>query len=233
MSDLPKKQPGFTLLELLVSMTLFAAIAGLLMTSFFNFQGIGQKVEDKLKMRQELRNLETLVREDLANVVYLEHYSVGTAESPRPSGIRGTDAQESGLNQDRLDLQVHSRGRFFTSFKRSVNPELFEVSYYFDRDDQGVIGFYRREAYFIDGPIESGGEGITHRLSTHLTEMNLTYYDQAGATTPAWVSRKKAALPTGIDVQLTLKGESGESFSQSFTVNVHPSMGPGVVWGRP
>jgi len=221
------------MLELLVSMTLFSAIAGLLMSSFFSFQSIGTKLESKLSMRQELRNLETLIREDLSSVVYLENYAAKSAEFSRPSGIRGMDSESQGHPQDRLDLQVHSRGRFFTSFKRSVNPELFEVSYYFGQDDQGKTGFFRRESYFIEGPIEAGGEAITHKLSSRLVEMNLTYYDQLGAPQPAWVSAPEAALPTGVDVHLGLVGESGEKFSQDFTVNIHPSMGPGVVWGKP
>ena len=223
---------GFTLLEILVSMTLFSAIAGLLMSSFLNFQGIGQRLDNKMKLRQELRNLETLIREDIYNVVYLDHFANTGAGTSRPSGMRSQDQQEGTLQRDRLDLQVHSRGKFFTGFKRAYNPELFEVSYYFSQNHQGETGFYRRESYFIDGPIEEGGEEIVHRLSTHVKVFNLTFYDQDNKTLPKWTSTKTANLPAGVEVDLTIQNKQGEEMTQRFTINLHPSMGANVSWGH-
>ena len=226
-------RPGFSLLELLVSLSLFSAVTALLLGSFFQFEGVGSKLEQTTNLRQELRNLETLLREDLGSAVFLTRLAGAKAEQPNPSGILGTDLQEAGADRDRIDLQIHSRGKFFNGFKMAYNPELFEVSYYFDRDEQGVLGVYRRESFFVGRPLDSGGEAIVHRLSTRLKGFNLTYYDFENKSQPGWVSSTEAPLPSGVDVTLVLEGENGLTLEQKFTLNLHPSMGPGGTWGSP
>ena len=55
---------GFTLMELLVTLSLFSAIMGFLMTSFFQFHQQSDRMESILKLRQETRILERILRNE-------------------------------------------------------------------------------------------------------------------------------------------------------------------------
>ena len=220
------RRGGFTLIELLISLTLFGAVTALLFEGYFQFQGQSSRMSKTIHLRQELRNLESLIRADLTEAVYLENYAKGAEGEIRPSGILAMDLMEGGFNRDQLHLQVHSRGQFFTGFKLAYNPELFEVSYYFETNPQTGLGFYRREAYFIDGPLDEGGDAIVHQLSKRLTQMNLTFFDDQNQPQKDWPG--KGGLPLGVEVELTLEGEDGTSQTSHFVINLRPAMGPGV-----
>ncbi len=62
---------GFTLMELLVTLSLFSVIMGFLMSTFFQFNQQSKRMESILKLRQEIRILERIIRNDLQTVVYL------------------------------------------------------------------------------------------------------------------------------------------------------------------
>ncbi|MBT4089420.1 MAG: prepilin-type N-terminal cleavage/methylation domain-containing protein, partial [Deltaproteobacteria bacterium] len=57
------KKNGFTLLELLLTLSIFAAIMGLLMNVFFQFKDQSNRFGSTLDLRQEARILELLLRQ--------------------------------------------------------------------------------------------------------------------------------------------------------------------------
>ncbi|MDT8446026.1 MAG: type II secretion system protein [bacterium] len=224
------KARGFTLIELLVAMALFGGILSLLLTSFFQFQGTGSRLESTLAARQELRNLEALIRQDLASAVYLPHYATAVDGQAPPSGIVGVNNQDEGQERDLVSMHVAARGRFYTGFRRALNPELFEVAYRFKRDAQGVLGFYRREGYYLGGPLDEGEEAIEHRLSTRLKSLDLKYYGQDNLALDSWNSNAEQPMPLGVMVVLGLEEAPGQVIESRFVLNLRPSMGPGVSW---
>lgn len=204
----------------------------MLLAGFFQFQGIGERMQSELDARQELRNLETLIRRDLSQAVYLASYASPIENQVRPSGIQAVNLTEEGQPRDHLSLHVSGRGRFYTGFRRALNPELFEVAYRFRRDAEGQLGFYRREGYYLDGPLDEGEEAIEHRLSKRLQVLDLTFFDAQGEAQESWASSTEAALPLGVNVRLGLEDAPGHLLESSFTLNLRPVMGPGVKWGE-
>ncbi len=82
-------EKGLTLMELLIALSLFAAILSFLLNSFFQFQRQSERMESILRIRQETRTLERLIREDILAVVYLDEYMKDplNEQDDRKSGV--------------------------------------------------------------------------------------------------------------------------------------------------
>ena len=65
---------AFSLLELLVSITLLALVSALIYGAFFQVSNSSLKVKESLSQSQELRLLMKMVLDDLQAVQYLEHF---------------------------------------------------------------------------------------------------------------------------------------------------------------
>ncbi len=77
---------AFSLLELLVSITLLALVSALIYGAFFQVSNSSLKVKESLSQSQELRLLMKMVLDDLQAVQYLEHF-VEDKESNSQTGI--------------------------------------------------------------------------------------------------------------------------------------------------
>ena len=85
-SELPISRKAFSLLELLVSITLLALVSALIYGAFFQVSNSSLKVKESLSQSQELRLLMKMVLDDLQAVQYLEHF-VEDKESNSQTGI--------------------------------------------------------------------------------------------------------------------------------------------------
>ena len=68
-------QPGFSLLELLISIALLGLVMSLLYGAFFQISNSSLQVKSTLETRQELRLLMKMVLDDLQNVQYLKRFA--------------------------------------------------------------------------------------------------------------------------------------------------------------
>ncbi|MDP6308741.1 MAG: type II secretion system protein, partial [SAR324 cluster bacterium] len=84
-----KTQPGFSLLELLISVALLGLVMSLLYGGFFQISNSSLQVKSTLETRQELRLLMKMVLDDLQNVQYLKRFA--------ESGQSTIPRRESGL----------------------------------------------------------------------------------------------------------------------------------------
>ena len=66
---------GFSILELLLSVTLLGLVMSVLYAAFFQISNSSLKVQSTLDTRQELRLLMKIVLDDLQNVRYLKHFA--------------------------------------------------------------------------------------------------------------------------------------------------------------
>ncbi|MDP6093414.1 MAG: prepilin-type N-terminal cleavage/methylation domain-containing protein, partial [SAR324 cluster bacterium] len=65
---------AFSLIELLVSITLLAIVSAMIYGAFFQVSNSSLKVKASLSQSQELRLLMKMVLDDLQAVQYLEHF---------------------------------------------------------------------------------------------------------------------------------------------------------------
>lgn len=232
---------GFTLLELLVTLSLFSAIMGFLMSTFFQFHQQSQRMESMLKLRQEVRILERIIRNDLQTVIYLTEFmkDAPNERDDRKSGILGLDEIVGEKDGDQLHMHVNNRSRFQRFLAADADPEIHEVSYFLETTNAGEgVRFKRREEFYIDDDISTGDRSITHTLSDHVVGFNVQYF-RSGEDEPLneWDSSdykesKKSAdrLPTGVLVTLELRSEEGEELASQLRINLQPDMGGKVTW---
>ncbi len=233
---------GFSLMELLIALSLFAAIAGILMNSFFQFSRQSQRLETILKLRQELRILEQIIRNDVQAVVYLDKFMEDPQkrQDGRKSGIYGVDESGGDFSKDRLHMHVNNISRFHRNLTTEQDPELHEVSYYLEEEEGGVLKFKRREEFFIDADITDGERSITHTLSSKIASFDVKYFkstieeaaeewDSSSVLTTGLAADK---VPAGVVIQLRIESENGERLESDITINIQPYMGQYVEWGQ-
>ncbi len=80
---------AFSLIELLVSITLLAIVSAMIYGAFFQVSNSSLKIKASLSQSQELRLLMKMVLDDLQAVQYLKHY-VEDEENNSQTGIIST-----------------------------------------------------------------------------------------------------------------------------------------------
>ena len=231
-------KPGITLLELLITLSLFGAIMALLTTTFFQFQDQNRRAESVFQLRQESRILERIIREDLQNVIYLHAYMGGGSKDfdQRRSGIYGISEEIGELNRDRIHMHVGRLSRFHRSVPFNKDPAVHEVSYYLEESEQGQWQLKRREEFYIDPDITDGDESIVHTISDHVLSLDVKYYQgNSQETLDEWDStdidkQGKQPLPSGVNVTMELVNDRGEKLKTDFQVNLRSDMGALIKW---
>ena len=166
-SNFRKKVKGFSLLELLISISLLGLVMSLLYGAFFQISNSSLKVKATLETRQELRLLMKMVLDDLQNVQYLKHFAESGTNNTQQleTGLivehqLGPENTETGKLEEVSQIYFHSavKSRFYPNEKER-DPELHEVSYTLtENPDTKVWQFIRREDFYLDGNIREGGK---------------------------------------------------------------------------
>ncbi len=234
---------GFTLMELLIALSLFSAIAGILMSSFFQFNRQANRMESMLRLGQEVRILERILRNDIQSAVYLYELMKDPQQEMdgRKSGIFGIDETLGSKDGDRLHMHVNAPSRFQRTLLAENDPEIHEVSYFIEESDEGDFQFIRREEFFVDPEITEGGRSIVHTLSYHIVSFDVKYYkgaeeeplDEWDSSENVKAGSKNDILPSGVVVSLEIRGDDGESLTSELQVNLRPEMGTAVDWRKP
>ncbi len=231
---------GLTLMELLIALSLFAAIMGLLMNSFFQFQTQSKRMESILSLRQEARILERIIREDLQSVTYLGEFMKDplNEKDDRKSGIYGINETLGEKDADIIHMHVGHVSKFFRGVSFDKDPELHEVSYFLEEKEDGSKRFKRREEFYIDNDITEGDRSITHTLSDNIASFNIKYYrgseteelDEWDSSSYEENKNSDYKIPAGIEIDLELRNTSGEILKSKMKVNLHPYMGVFATW---
>ena len=224
---------GLTLLELLLTLAIFSAVIGLLLNSFVQLKRQNEKIQTLLTLRQEARNLEKLLKEDISAAVYLKEFmtSAQAKQERRKSGILGVSESDGEFDSDAIHMHVRTRSRFLRMLPFGNDPELHEVSYYLDTIGDPRL-FKRREELYIDSDITEGDRSIVHPLSQRVISFDIKYYEGTKSEElEDWDSEdKKGSLPAGLKITIILEGEKGKTLKSEFHINIRPAMGPFVNW---
>ncbi|MGK5091434.1 prepilin-type N-terminal cleavage/methylation domain-containing protein [Deltaproteobacteria bacterium TL4] len=245
-----QQRSGFTLIELMVSLTVLAMVVSLLYGAFYQISNSSSQVKESLQGRQELRLLMKIVRDDLQAIRFLDKLIAR-------NGLEGdTTVFQSGLISNRVTgpegqemsyIHFHSAlpSRFYPEAK-TQDPNLHEVGYLleFDTTEKKWL-FLRREDFFVDEDMIEGGR--RHTLSEHVNGFLLEFLEQniktsTGETKEVWVnewdskdakkglcrlpsdrkttSGKDPCLPVAIRLTMQLKGEDGITLKESAEINL-------------
>lgn len=209
------RESGFTLIEIMVAVTILAIIATVAFTVVFGAVKRSRHIDRQLELYTEAANIVGLISEDLRSAFVQEGvvpFMVGV------DGFKGEN-QADGIS-------------LLTTAVIPVSPNIpaggvGEVEYFVQESENGPLILMRREQTPARMPYDSGGESI--EITDHLKSLNLKYSDgdnwYDGWDTESTAPYEKGKLPKQVSIELVL--EDGE-----YTVTFHGSVAPVMAVGR-
>ena len=237
---------GFSILELLISLTLLGLVMSLLYGAFFQISNSSLKVQSTLDTRQELRLLMKIVLDDLQKIRYLKHFADSDQSEiqQRETGLIadrnfGPKNPDTGQIEEVTSIDFHTaiKSRFFPE-QNNRDPELHEVSYSMQENPETKTWeFIRREDFYIDSNLREGGK--YHVLSKQVTKFNLEFLESETALaeggfrekwTKVWDSNEKLCsdlkvkenfcLPRAVRLTMALKAKGEKTISDTQVINL-------------
>jgi len=237
---------GFSILELLISVTLLGLVLSVLYAAFFQISNSSLKVQSTLDARQELRLLMKIVLDDLQKVRYLKHFTESdqSETQQRETGLiadqnLGPENPDTGQIEEVTSIDFHTsiKSRFFPE-DNSRDPGLHEVGYSIhENPDTNTWDFIRREDFYIDNNLREGGKH--HVLSDEVTKFELEFLESETALatggfrekwTKVWDSdeslchdlkvKENFCLPRAIRLTMALKVKGEKTISDTQVINL-------------
>jgi len=237
---------GFSILELLISVTLLGLVMSVLYAAFFQISNSSLKVQSSLDARQELRLLMKIVLDDLQKVRYLKHFAESDQSETlqRDTGLiatrnLGPENPDTGQIEEvtKIDFHTSIKSRFFPE-GNSRDPGLHEVSFSMQENpDIKRWEFIRREDFYIDNNLSEGGK--YHVLSEEVINFELEFLESETALaeggfrekwTKVWDSDEKLChdlkvienfcLPRAIRLTMALKAKGEKTISDTQVINL-------------
>lgn len=227
------KAKGFTLVELLLALSLLSLVMGVFYTSFSVAMKVWKEGEDDLKVYGEARLALHLITHDIRCISSTDGlYDTRKADN-KPAkfkGIRGKDATgEYGPSDSLLLLTVAPS---FDPQKRGEESQLLLVEYSLETDSiTGRARLERREVVVAE--IEENGEikaqvtqgveeegGTKTVLAEGLTGLDFEYYfDVKDDAKEPWLKecRSRYGFPNLVKVTLTMEKVAGSGETISFS----------------
>lgn len=208
---------GFTLVELLLALFLFALVAGVV---FAAFAAVGQGVEKG----QQSADMYRVGR----NVLQYMAQEIGAALPPASSSgdanFRGTKGQGGGeKGHDCITFTVIPTRRFVD---QGAGSDVCEVSYYLAQNVEGKSALFRDEVCTLDldppqdCPVSTNNQEAVRplELTDAVVGLTLTYYNADGSH-DEWPSDKNSTnLPCQVYIVLTL--QDARRYERNFSTMV-------------
>tara|TARA_Y100001970_G_C14155423_1_gene815247 strand:- start:345 stop:1139 length:795 start_codon:yes stop_codon:yes gene_type:complete len=237
---------GFTLLELLISVSLLGLLITIIYGSFFQITTLSKLVKSDISLREELRLIMKIAINDLQNIKFLKNFPESEIEmfSKRETGIIAERIIGSKNNEKRKIneyslINFHSATKsLFYPEKKAFDPEIHEIGYSIKEDPQSKkLSFLRREDFYIDKNIKEGGkiQIISQSVEKFDVELLESETELAGGGykenwTKQWNSNENICkneniegnfcLPRAVKLSIALKGKDENIVSDSQVVNL-------------
>ena len=205
----PASEPGFTLLEVLVALSLTVLALGLVAMSISAALQAHERALAHLDLIQTEREALNRIYQDLT-VTYVSPYSQSTGQTAAPEEVWNTfDIATSGSPYAALTFNSlnHHTNRINAKDSDLAIMTLFAQR---DLDGQGPEGtelLMLREGGSMNDRFEVTG-GVVSTLATGLTHLNLDYLDTDGQLRHEWrLADRGGQLPCAVVVELGLRSE--------------------------
>ena len=239
---------GFSLIELLVSISILSLVVSLLYGGFFQISNYSLDVQKSLEGRQELRLLMKMILDDLQAVKYLQNVVVRKERSRRKSYETGIKAERiGGMNPQEQWSQISFHAaipnRFFPEAGKD-DPNLHEIGYRVQFNEElNAWQLLRREDFYIDSDIREGGKEYV--LSERVVNFRLKFLENQvekaernvyeGLWSDTWETEEHQCegkttlqknspggycLPKAIRLTLGLKGDQGQILEDTMEINL-------------
>ncbi len=211
-----KDRNGFTILEILIALSILATVLSIVFTSYTaTFRIIGE-TESQAEIYQMARIALERIIEDLACTL---------PEDTKTSKSKDTD-EESGFSGENEDIQGRSADSMrFRSWAHLVFSDqdqpwgAAEISYYVEEDEEEEEGLvlYRSDTPLLDLDKEPGEEGGGLPLCKKLVSVDFTYRDDDWEDHDDW---EEEGIPRLVSVSLEFINPSNPEAPLKFATNV-------------
>ena len=249
------KTQGFSLIEVLVAISLLALILTFIFREFINFSSNSQKSENILYLSRELNILKKLLEEDLRSVVFLPSYTndFEITSIRNVSGIQGDNKVIGPHNTDQIFMHLHKPAISFNEILSSEDPRLHEVGYFIALNDTDAYDLYRVEQYYIDNKFNSyigliskdniakAANAKNSLVTSNILDFNLSYLSHNFIWLDSWnsisnqnqrnIKTNRSRIPQAVKIELTLQ-RNNEVLKDEFQINLRPNLGENIYWGN-
>jgi type II secretion system protein J len=187
------RPPGFTLIEVLLALAMFATLAGVIFASF-------AAVADGVDKGRQSADLYRVGRAAMQHMTREISAAVWYADDPRTTFL-SQDGASGDHPSDRLSFVTIPYRRFAENRPES---ELCDVSYFLAENDQGTTALFRSEDCTLDEEREEGGRKL--ELTAFAVGLDVTVFDAQGDH-DSWPpgNDDSSELPCYVRVALTLR----------------------------
>jgi type II secretion system protein J len=187
---------GFTLIEILLALIMFAIIAGVIFASF-------AAVMDGVEKGRQSADFYRIGRTALQRMTQEISAAVWYPDDPR-TGLQGEKDQTATRRRDRITFVAIPYRRYTA---KVPEDELCSISYYVAEDTRGRPALFRTEDCTLDAA-EQQEDGTVLGLTDLVVGLEITYYD-AVSEYDSWPSESSGehALPCQVRVALTLRDD--------------------------
>ncbi|MDP2645850.1 MAG: type II secretion system protein GspJ [Desulfobacterales bacterium] len=208
-----RRRAGFTLLEILIAMFIFAVIVTTIFGSYRAvFSTIGPMNEGIKTYEMALNGLNR-ISVDLQSMViaWPPRYTVPDFNSrPDPYRIQGDTEHTGGTDFPRLRFTSLAH----ISFQNKPEEDIAEIVYYVRPSGEDTTFVIKRSDRLEPYPTsdEKGEESNDPVLSEQVKSLTFKYYDHNGAVHERWDSEShefEYATPVAIDITLELEDKGG------------------------
>jgi general secretion pathway protein J len=193
---------GFTLLEILIAMFIFAVVLTTIFTSYTGTFKIIDETESQADIYSMARTVLIRMQEDLESIHFKETgASKSEGSSIKPALFLGENKEIKGRDAD--TLRFLSRAHLIFD-EEGENPGVAEISYYVSKNEaEDSLALYRSDRPQLEEPQEEGAGGLI--LCDGLFSVNITYHDADGQMHENWDSSEgefKHKLPAMVSIFL-------------------------------
>jgi type II secretion system protein J len=192
-SSLRAKPNGFTLIEVLLALAMFATLAGVIFASF-------AAVSDGVEKGRQSADVYRVGRAAMQHITQEISGAIWYQDDPRTAFLN---------ENNESDEHAADRLRFVTIPYRRFNEkrpegELCDVAYFLDENAQGKIALFRTEDCTLDADREEGGNKL--EMTDLVVGLDVTAYDAEGEHDD-WPpgGGDEGPLPCYVRVALTLR----------------------------
>ncbi len=205
---------GFTLLEILLSLTLLAIILATIYQAFFSHV----KTMEATRLVEEQYQIGRTALDMIAKEI--EGAYLGSEEHAYI--FIGIDDQSvEGIPTDTLHFVTTSS---FTGSNRLEESGLREITYRFTLDQETEEGLLiRREDFTVDEELQEGG--MEQILAEGVKGIDLLFIDEEGKEVEAWDSAETKQLPMAVKITIIISEEDTEGLSMSTWTSIPLSLG--------
>ncbi|MBN1625098.1 MAG: prepilin-type N-terminal cleavage/methylation domain-containing protein [Deltaproteobacteria bacterium] len=210
---------GFTLLEILIAISLFAALTAMLYPAYIGTFHNMDITESHASVYRMARIAIDRISEDLACACIPGTDEDGDSDLTYSHAFLGTDSELYGRNADSLEFISEEH----LPFNDAISAGRGRIKYYIkEHEDEDGFILYRSDNLELGNKseYEETGELI---LCKDVNSLNYTYWDEDGEDSDYWDSSSgssKGKLPSMVTVELEFRNEFDPELPIKFITSI-------------